>query len=638
MGNIENNNCQSSLYLCNLFPVNNKGIRKSISSNIKNTTNNSFGTNIPISYQSDKSDKESGEFKNNHISRNLDITSIKLNQTQNTNISKYFLINPNLNKIKNKKNNKTTNLNTIKNKANFIGKNNSCSNINNKNKLNIVNLKNKVNLMNRRNSDVQKNEIKNIGFESEMNRSSDEETIINNSITDNSINYKIDSLTKRKERKINQIIIKNLEHIKNMKNKISNIKLQENDELSRIKNNSTEKELDILEGSIITNQSKDSKKYQKNKVKNSKDCDFKYSNNSFNIINNLKKIHSIKESTNTTLKRNNNIRNILISKQFNLFIPQERYFDIAHPLNYILKKRQIKSSLYPLDKDSFNIINYIEDNSQQYSYFKSGLANGFTKYIIGSKKKIIFEGEFENGFPKGYGKYFLTNEGRSYEGLWDKEIKIGIESWKDGTIYMGDFKNNKKHGIGIYRWNDGTIYYGEWKNNNMDGYCYIKYADDRRYEGQMMNGAKNGYGEFTWKPTRKYIGYYLNDLKEGFGVYIWNIKTFQIYVGFWHKGKMDGIGMMINGKSIYYGKYYRGEKTEQFKNSKQLKLKFKSTELKMANNLINNLVNNTNKKTDWNEAKLQLEKCINLMCNDYTEIKSFIKNIFIKTNEILKEK
>ena len=91
----------------------------------------------------------------------------------------------------------------------------------------------------------------------------------------------------------------------------------------------------------------------------------------------------------------------------------------------------------------------------------------------------------------------------------------------------------------------------------MDGFCYINYADDKIYEGEMMNGAKNGYGEFTWKPIRKYIGYYVNDLKEGFGIYIWNIKTFQIYVGFWNKGKMEGIGMMINGKNIYYnvGRY-----------------------------------------------------------------------------------
>ena len=96
--------------------------------------------------------------------------------------------------------------------------------------------------------------------------------------------------------------------------------------------------------------------------------------------------------------------------------------------------------------------------------------------------------------------------------------------------------------------------------------------------------------------------------------------------------------MMINGKKIYYGKWSKGVKIEQFKNKRDLKLKYKSTDLKMASGLINNLVNNAIKKNTRNEAKIQLEKCINLMCNDYNEIKNFIINIFIKTNESLKEK
>ena len=111
---------------------------------------------------------------------------------------------------------------------------------------------------------------------------------------------------------------------------------------------------------------------------------------------------------------------------------------------------------------SFNIIIYKEDNSKQYSFFKNGLASGATKYII--DKNIIFEGEFKDGYPKGYGKFTLLNECRCYEGIWDKSIMIGIESWKDGTLYIGEFKDNKKEGVGMYRWPDGTIYYGELKN------------------------------------------------------------------------------------------------------------------------------------------------------------------------------
>ena len=631
MGNSENEYCQSSYYLCNLFPVKSKTIRKSISLNIINNTNNSFGTNKPIS---DQTEKEIGEFIN--ISRNLN-NILNSNQTQNKCFSKFFLINPSINK-NDVVNDRAVFLNESQKKVTFINKNHSCLNINNKKQLN----KNNHNLKNKKNFGENENIKKKINIESETNKSSDEDTIINNSLIDNSFKY-IEDLSKtqlktiKEEKKnINKTI--KLEDKINKLNKIKEIK--ESEEFSGAgKSNKNEQEINFFQGSLNTSQSKDSFKYQKNLIKGLKDHNFKYSLWSMIKAHRSHKIQTIKETKRPTLKRiDSNIRNILDGKPSNVSIPQARHLDPDHPLNYLILNRQIKSSLYPLSKNTFNIINFKEDKSQLYSYFKNGVANGVTKYIISKKKNIFYEGEFENGFPKGYGKYTISNEGRSYEGIWNKEIKIGIETWKDGTIFMGNFKNNKKDGVGIYRWNDGTIYYGEWKNNNMDGFCYINYADDKIYEGEMMNGAKNGYGEFTWKPIRKYIGYYVNDLKEGFGIYIWNIKTFQIYVGFWNKGKMEGIGMMINGKNIYYGKWSKGVKIEQFKNKRDLKLKYKSTELKMASGLINNLVNNTIKKNTRDEAKIQLEKCINLMCNDYNEIKNFIINVFIKTNESLKEK
>ena len=103
----------------------------------------------------------------------------------------------------------------------------------------------------------------------------------------------------------------------------------------------------------------------------------------------------------------------------------------------------------------------------------------------------------------------------------------------------------------------------------MDGYCQILYADDKKYEGQILNNIKNGYGEFTWKKTRKYFGNYVNDLKDGFGIYIFDIKSFKLYIGFWNKGKMDGIGAIISGDKIYYGKWSKGKKIENFINSSE---------------------------------------------------------------------
>ena len=698
MGNTEYNFCENS-NLCNIFPIKNNNIRKSnsmvITNNIKDSTIRA--------HLSNRTEKESiVKSRNNNSSKYFLLNPNSINN--NTEI-KHKMKKPILKDLHNK------------NKQ-IISRNDSILNLNKKKVLFITDLKrsptdkfkNILKKEYKKEKDLDnKNEEDN--WELKMNLSSEENTIINNSYEDNSTNslnesskgnnvinniknknknnniddsnlIKNISITNNSDNKNennnniikneNIIINNNIENKNKIKNenimessemnKISEIReIKESDEFSGVQNEFTEKQIELYEKSLNSEKPKPKeKKYPKDLIKGLKINNFRYSQKTLIETRYFRKNHTIKESKKAKLNENSEsgrqVKKKLKQITSSHSIPQTRHLDPDHPLNFLIIKRQIKSSLYPLNKKSFNIITYKEDNSKQYGYFELGNINGITKYIISDKNKIIFEGEFENGFPKGYGKYSIGNEGRYYEGIFNKEIVLGIETWKDGTIYMGEFKNNKKDGIGMYRWPDGTIYYGEWKNNNMEGFCYIKFADDRRYEGQMINGVKNGYGEFTWKPIRKYIGNYVNDLKDGFGIYIWNIKAFQIYVGFWHKGKMEGIGLMINGDKISYGKWYRGEKIKSYKNKKELKSKYNSIKFIMALNLINHrkminlendndikkiskkTVNVFDKKDYHNEAKVQLEKCINFMCNDFNQIKSTITKIFIKTNETLGQK
>ena len=34
------------------------------------------------------------------------------------------------------------------------------------------------------------------------------------------------------------------------------------------------------------------------------------------------------------------------------------------------------------------------------------MPNGITKFVIDEENNIIFKGEYENGYPKGYGLYY----------------------------------------------------------------------------------------------------------------------------------------------------------------------------------------------------------------------------------------
>jgi len=642
MGNTDIDFCQKNNYMCNIFPIKNNNKRKSISLNIKNNNKNNNDNNSLKSNELfiNHSHIEKGEQIIN--SNNINPINSGFFPTQNKKNSKFFLLNP---YSRNREIMKKTISKNNKNKTTNFSRNATLDITKTKNLSHIMDLKHNFkkqyfdkNINNNNDDNSNKSIDKNSQIKINKPTEEEEDTIINSSLSENSI-HSIQSCSLRNNKEIN-----NISEIKEMKES------EESKEFSDKENEViSEKQKELFEKSIKSDKnSQDSQlKNPKNLIKGLKSSNFKISHKSL-IKAHFSKNFTINESQSRKIEESNkNISKKLKGKISSKSIPEARHLD--HPLNFLIIKRQIKSSLFPLNKKSFNVITYKEDNSKQYSCFDNGIANGITKYVISDKTKIIFEGEFENGFPKGYGRYSLINEGKFYEGLWDKEFLLGIETWKDGTIYMGNFENNKKNGVGMYRWPDGTIYYGEWKNDNMEGFCQILYADDRRYEGQILNNVKEGYGEFTWKKTRKYFGNYVNDLKDGFGIYVFDIKKFQIYIGFWHKGKMEGIGAMICGNKIYYGKWSKGVKIENYINGKDLKIKYKSTELKMGSNLINHRsminmqnskirldFNSKNSKKDFhNEARKELEKCIDFLCKDFKTLKSYIINLFIKSNEIL---
>ena len=66
---------------------------------------------------------------------------------------------------------------------------------------------------------------------------------------------------------------------------------------------------------------------------------------------------------------------------------------------------------------------------------------------------MILEGNWRNDHFEGRGR-MITYE-MIYEGEWKKGLQegIGIESWADGSSFIGHFQNGQKY--------DGKI---EWKN------------------------------------------------------------------------------------------------------------------------------------------------------------------------------
>jgi len=60
--------------------------------------------------------------------------------------------------------------------------------------------------------------------------------------------------------------------------------------------------------------------------------------------------------------------------------------------------------------------------------------------------------------------------------------------WENGTKYMGEWKDGKRHGQGNMTYHDGRKYVGEWKDGERNGQGTITYPDGIKYVGEFKDG------------------------------------------------------------------------------------------------------------------------------------------------------
>ena len=69
----------------------------------------------------------------------------------------------------------------------------------------------------------------------------------------------------------------------------------------------------------------------------------------------------------------------------------------------------------------------------------------------------------------------------------------GTFTYADGRKYVGEFKDDKKHGQGTLTVADGTKYVGEFKDDKMHGQGMLTVADGGKFVGE-------------WKSTQPWAG------------------------------------------------------------------------------------------------------------------------------------
>ena len=90
-----------------------------------------------------------------------------------------------------------------------------------------------------------------------------------------------------------------------------------------------------------------------------------------------------------------------------------------------------------------------------------------------------------------------TGECVLYEGYWcngKKEGKGRVTS-PIGTVYEGGIKDNMCHGEGVYLFEQGNVinrYEGQFEGDLMNGTGTIYYTDGTKYVGEIKNDRKHG--------------------------------------------------------------------------------------------------------------------------------------------------
>ena len=158
------------------------------------------------------------------------------------------------------------------------------------------------------------------------------------------------------------------------------------------------------------------------------------------------------------------------------------------------------------------------------SLFSSDFFVGFG--VLFSEKGNLSIGQRYNNKQQGLG-FFKRRDESWYRGDFSEDMKngTGLFTFSDGSTYKGEMKNDEIEGKGLYKWTNGDIYDGFFKEGKMhtnEGQVSTFYnANKSIYVGEYKYDKKSGIGKFNYHNADVvYDGEWLNGKQHGKGAMI----------------------------------------------------------------------------------------------------------------------
>ena len=184
----------------------------------------------------------------------------------------------------------------------------------------------------------------------------------------------------------------------------------------------------------------------------------------------------------------------------------------------------------------------------------------------------IYVGEIKNNEITGNGKYYFPT-GTIYSGELLNGLRHGFgrfESPNEDINYEGNWKNGLKNGHGIMK-KKGSVYEGNWKDGSIDGKGKLTWKSGNIYKGDFRNGKIDGDGYMIWyNENKKYSGHWAKNIQNGYGVQIWyetkgeHKFLFNRYIGEWKNGKRNGYGLFFYSNGAKYEGTWKNDNKDGF--------------------------------------------------------------------------
>jgi hypothetical protein len=131
-------------------------------------------------------------------------------------------------------------------------------------------------------------------------------------------------------------------------------------------------------------------------------------------------------------------------------------------------------------------------------------------------------GYLKNGKKEGPDGKFVWPNGDVYLGAWkdNKRHGKGTFTFASGAVYEGNYLMNKKCGRGTYRYANGNVYEGEWVDNKTHGKGTFSFANGDIFRGSVVNDLFHGDGEYCYANGDIFTGTYAENQRQGRGTYI----------------------------------------------------------------------------------------------------------------------